>query len=141
MLNPSVVGKHEVTARRVAKQSNDRRMRAIEDPHDAAFRSLACRAGRDAAKIDEYVVAMHGVAHCIAGNKNVAIELRHRLIWNHKAITVLMENQAAGKRIALMRSCRRGRRGAGAGILLALCLPFLPPGAYSPPLRSLTYST
>src|SRR6267154_5162696 len=140
MLNPSVVGKHEVTARPVAKQSNNRRMRPVEDPHDLAFRSLACRAGRDAAKIDEYVIAMHGVAHCIAGNKNVAIELRHRLIWHHKAITVLMENQATGKRIAPMRSCRRGWRGAGVVLLMALCLAFLAAGRkYEPPVGQLDY--
>jgi hypothetical protein len=97
MLDSSVIGKHNVTARPVAKQSNDGRVRSIENPHDPAFRSLACRAGRNTAKIDQYVIAMHGVAYSIARNKNIAIELRHGLIWHYKAITVLMENQSAGK--------------------------------------------
>ena len=139
MLNPSVVGKHNVAARPVAKQSNHGRMRPIENPHDPAFRSLTCRAGRDTAKIDQYVIAMHGVAHGIARNEHVAIELRHRLIWNHKTITVLMKNQAAGKRIAPMRSCRRGRRRAGVVIAMALCLALAAGGKYEPPVGQLDY--
>jgi hypothetical protein len=115
-------------------------MGPIENPCDPAFRSLTCRAGRDTAKIDQYVIAMHGVTDAIARNEDVAIELRHGLIWNHKTITVLMKNQAAGKRIAPKGSCKRGRRGTGVVIVMALCLAFLAAGGkYEPPVGQLDY--
>src|SRR5260370_20508383 len=103
MLNAGVVGKDNVSTRPVAKQANHGRMRAIENAHDPAFRSLASRTGRNTAETDQDMVAVHGIAHGVARNKNVAVQLGHPLLRNHNAVTVLMQNQPTGKRITPMR--------------------------------------
>src|SRR6516162_2624164 len=106
MLNPRVVGKHNISARSIAEQSDHRRVGAVQNSYDAAFGALPGRAGCHAAQLYFDVVAVHGVADGFARNKNIAIQLRHGTVWNHKAVAVLMQDQAAGEGIsARTRGC------------------------------------
>src|SRR5260370_14811198 len=70
-------------------------MCAVENSNDAALRSL--RAGNAAQALDfcENVIAVHGVLDCVAGNEDIAVELRHGRIGDDEAVAVVVKNEAA----------------------------------------------
>jgi hypothetical protein len=45
---------------------------------------------------------MHGIANRVARDKDVTIQLRHRLIRNYESVAVLMKYQPPGEGIALL---------------------------------------
>ena len=96
MLNPVVVRQDHAAARAIAEQPDDSRVGAVQNTHDPALSAFAVRTGSYAAKFNLHVVAVHRVANRVARNKYVAVQLRHRRVWHHKAIAVLMENQPPG---------------------------------------------
>src|SRR5256885_904874 len=95
MLNACVVREDHISARPIAEEPHNGRMGAVKHSHNPALRSLSGRARSDAPKIDQHMVTVHGVADSISWDKNVAIQLRHRLVRNHKAVPVLVEDQPA----------------------------------------------
>src|SRR5439155_13973042 len=102
VLNAIVIRQDDVAARCVAKQSDDCRMRAIQNANDSPLGALALGTGSDAAQFDLHMVAVHGVADRVARNKNVAIEIWHRLVGYHEAVAVLVQDQPARKRITVL---------------------------------------
>src|SRR5712692_541378 len=95
-----------------------------QDSNDAAFGTL--RAGDAAQTLDlcQNVVAVHGVLDGVAGDENVAVELRHGRIRHDEAIAVVVKNQASFYFIATRE--RRGLRMARrvVGLSLAARLSF-----------------
>src|SRR5437899_1774806 len=94
-------------------------MRAAQDSNDAAFRPL--RAGDAAQTLDlcQNVVAVHGVLDGVAGDENVAVEVRHRGIRHDEAIAVVVKDQATSYFIPT----RKGRGLGSASRVLRLFLP------------------
>jgi hypothetical protein len=96
VLDSNVVWQDGIAVRAIAEQADDAGMRAIEDSNDAALGALRTETGSGAA-LDSCkdMVAVHGVFDGVAGNEDIAIELRHWSIGNNKAIAIVMEDQAA----------------------------------------------
>jgi hypothetical protein len=46
------------------------------------------------------MIAMHRIFHRVSWNKHVSIQLRHRHIRHHEAITVVMQNEPSFQFIA-----------------------------------------
>src|SRR5258708_25628044 len=110
VLDANVVRQDDIPARGITKQAHHRGMRATENSHDAAFGSLRSGEASHAAELHKDLVAVHGVSDGITGNKNVAVQLRHRLFRHDEAIAIMVEDEAALDFVATGgfrdRSCR-----------------------------------
>ena len=103
-----VVGKHDVAVRPVAKESDERRMLALDDLHDAAFGASVGAAALDSR---ENAIAVHRVRHVIASDKKIAFDAWDRLVRHHEAVAVAMRNNSTGNKIRIVASPgRRARR-------------------------------
>src|ERR1700687_1580099 len=87
-------------------------MRAVQDTNDAAFGALCAKSPGAALDFCHDMVAVHGVFDGVTWNEDVAIELRHGDVGHDKAVTIVMQNQAAFYLIAIRegRSWQRLRR-------------------------------
>ena len=117
VMKAGFVRSHEVTAVAVMKKTNDGRVGAAQDFHDASL-STCRRAGRVAgvAAFDagKNPIPVHGVSQLVRRNKEIAVELGSWRLGDYKAVTIAMRHQPACEliRIALgwlrlrARSCR-----------------------------------
>jgi hypothetical protein len=80
------------------------------------------------------MVAVHGVADRIARNENVAIQVRHRPIRNHKSVAVLVQYQPSSQRIAGSTRALAQPRSALPAFMLPPPAAFYAPGAFVWPL-------
>ena len=101
VLDASVVGQHHVALRAVSEQANDRGVRAVENPNDAAFGALPGRPTGPALHFHEDVIAMHGIFDGVARDEDVAVQLWHGGIGHDKPVAVLMENEPAGDLVSI----------------------------------------
>src|SRR5438477_6706705 len=92
MLNAIVIRKDNISARPVAEQSDDAWMSSIENPDDTAFGAFPVRPRRHSAEFDLDMISVHCIADGFPRNKYITIELRHRRIRHHEAITVLVQD-------------------------------------------------
>ena len=94
MLNARLVWKDEIAALAIAENTDDRRVSAAENPHDAALgasRGSSTLASRVAAfDTGDNLVAVHGIAQLVRRNEEVAIEIRPGRLWNDEAVTIAM---------------------------------------------------
>src|SRR5258708_28117007 len=102
------IRRNRVSARSVAEQAHDRAVRAIEDTENPSLRA-ACAVGETAATFDarKDVSAVHGVAHRIASDEEVSVQIFSRRIRHNKAVTIAMRYQSPGQLIHF-RARRRG---------------------------------
>jgi hypothetical protein len=124
MLDANVVGQDDVVLSAIAKKTDDRGMRAVEDANDAAFGPLRAS---DAAQMLDFcknVIAVHGVLDGIAGDEDVAVELRHGRIGHHEAIAVVVKNEAAFYFVAASERRRLGAARRVFGRFLTGRVPF-----------------
>src|SRR5215469_4431111 len=106
VLDARVVGQNNVSIHAIAKQTDDGRMGAAQDPQDAAFGALrAC--ARAPADLHQNVVSVHGVLDGLAGDVHIAIELGHGPIRHHETIAVGVKDQASGEFVTILRSTGR----------------------------------
>jgi hypothetical protein len=100
---------HYVAVAATMENADDGGMSAIEDADDAAFGASGARCGPPAtmrtvrARLNSGfdLVTVHGVAQMIRWNKQVAIDIRARLIRHDETVTVAMRDQAAYNEIAI----------------------------------------
>jgi hypothetical protein len=100
VLDARVVGQHDVAVRAVAEQADERGMFALDNLHDAAFGAAVRAAAFDAR---EDAIAVHGVAHAVAADEEVAFDARNRLVGDEKAVAIAMGDHAAGNEIRWRR--------------------------------------
>src|SRR5580704_10183385 len=96
VLHARVVGEDIVAALTVAEEADHAGVGAVEYANDAAFGALGAGTRPGAQNFGEDVVAMHGVLDSIAGDKDVASVLGCGDVWDDEAVTVVMEDEAAG---------------------------------------------
>ena len=95
MLDARVIGKDGVPARPITKKTNDRRVRPVENARDAPFGALTRRSWTNPSEFNLDVIAVHGVAYCVAWDKDIPVKLRQWVVRNHETVAVLMEDEAA----------------------------------------------
>src|SRR5216684_1254229 len=118
VLDANVVRKDDVCAGAIAKQTDDRRMSAVEDSQDAAFGTLSAGDAAQTLNLCENVVAVHGVLDGVGRNEDVAVELGYGRIGHDEAVTVVVKDQATFDFIA----ARKWRRFGTARCVLRLFL-------------------
>ena len=101
MRNARVVGQNDVAVRSVAEQADDRHMFALDDLHDAAFRSAVGAPPLDAR---QDVIAVHRVAQIVAANEQVAVHARDWMVGDEKAVPIAVRDDAAGDQIRIART-------------------------------------
>ena len=106
VLDSNIVRQDHIVLGAVAKQTDDRWMRAAQDSNDAALSTLRAGDAAQTLNLCQNVVAVHRVLDAVARNEDIAVELRHRRIRDDEAITVVVENQPSFYFIAI-----RERRG------------------------------
>ena len=112
VLHTSVVRQHDVSARAIAKQTNEGGMRAVQDSQDAALGALRARYTAAPLNLHQDVVSVHGVLDGVSSDIHIAIELGYRDVRHYKAIAVGMEDQPALEFISIdrkrLQALRRG---------------------------------
>jgi hypothetical protein len=95
VLDAGIVGSDDAATGGVTEKADDRRMRAGDDAEDAAFGAARAGSAAEAGNFGDDVVAVHGVFDEVAGDEEIAIEIRNGDIGNDETVTVLVENEAA----------------------------------------------
>jgi hypothetical protein len=75
-------------------------MRPTQNAEDAPFGALRAVPDSGAENLGEDAIAVHGVFHRIAGDKDIADVLRGGNVWHDEAVAVVMEDEAAGEFVA-----------------------------------------
>ncbi len=101
VLDPDIVRQHNIVLRAVAKQTNHRRMCTAEDSNDSPFSPLRTADAAQSLNLCQNLVAMHGVLYRVARNEHIAVEVRHRRFRHHKAVAIVVKNQASLHLIAI----------------------------------------
>src|SRR6185369_6744159 len=88
VLHAGVVGNDEVGpgTRRVVEQTHYGGLRAVEHAKDAA---LGARAAGTRQDLHGDVITVHGVFDCVAGDEDIAVELRRRGVEDDEAVAVV----------------------------------------------------
>src|SRR5215813_11720179 len=94
MMNPRVVRQHYVAVRPVPKQSDDTRVRPVQHSNDSPFEALPLSRNPSAADFDCDVVAVHRIFRRVPRNENVSLDIRDRLVRNHKSVAILVKYQS-----------------------------------------------
>lgn len=106
VLDARIVRNDDAAAGSVAEQADDGGVGAGNDAKDAAFGAAGAGHATEAGDFGDDVIAVHGVFDVIARDEEVSIEIRDGHVRNHKAIAILVQDQAAsdfvaGKRFVL----------------------------------------
>src|SRR5258708_7462865 len=107
MMDARVIWQHDIPVRPIPKQSDHARVRAVEHAHDSPFDALALRGEARASNFDGHMIAVHRIFRGVPRDKNVTLEVRNRLVRNHKSVPVLMEHQAAANAFSTGTAARR----------------------------------
>src|SRR5580704_12624882 len=126
VLHARVVRENVVAALTVAEEADDAGMGAVENANDAAFGALRAVTGTRAKNFGEDVVAVHGVLNRGAGDKDVASVLGSWNVGDDEAVSVVVEDEAAGEFVAAggRWGICAGRLGSALGGLGGLFFPF-----------------
>jgi hypothetical protein len=125
VLDANVVWQDNIVLSAVAKKTDDRGMRAVEDSNDAAFGALRASDAAQTLNFCENVIAVHGVLDGVARDEDVAVELRHGRIGDDEAVAVVVKNEAAFDFVAAGERGGLGTaRSVAAGRFLAGRIPF-----------------
>ena len=103
VLHALVVGNHEQALPCDAKFANDAGMGALQNLPDCAF-GLAI--GPGPRHVPDGAVAVHQAARAVAGNEDVALNARNRVIGNQKAVAIAVNAETPGNEFAAI--ARRG---------------------------------
>src|SRR5271156_4475864 len=93
-----VVGMHGIALRAVAEKSDDRRMLALDDLHNAPVGAAIIAAALDAR---ENGVAVHRVANGIATNEKIAVHFRLLLGRDYEAVAIAMRDETPADQIRI----------------------------------------
>jgi hypothetical protein len=114
VLDARVVGHDDGAAGDVAKLANNGGMRSTDDAHNAALGAACARLSTEASDFCDDVIAMHCVFNLVAGDEDVAVDVRESDVGYNETVAIGVVHQAAadfvtGSGSVLSNLFRRGR--------------------------------
>ena len=96
VLHARVVRQDDIAVRAVAEKADDGGMLALDDLDDAAFGAAIVAAANNAR---EDAIAVHGVAHIVAADEEIAVDAGNGLVGHNEAVAIAMGDRRPAMRL------------------------------------------